>query len=189
MSNPVEKIVTALHEAELWEGTLSLKRGDSLCMAGQVDRRLYFIDSGCIRIFFSQGEGSHSQSAGGDQEPTIRLGYSQNLIVAMDSFVSGQPPDLYLEAIKSSEVKYMSREVYMDFVTSDPELMNAWMRGIEGLVYQQLEREKDILTPSPQERLNRVLARSPQLFQEVPHKYIASYLRMTPETLSRLDKG
>jgi len=34
--------------------------------------------------------------------------------------------------------------------------------------------------------LERVLTRSPQLFQEIPHKYIAAYLRMSPETLSRL---
>ncbi|MEO0734297.1 MAG: Crp/Fnr family transcriptional regulator, partial [Bacteroidota bacterium] len=32
----------------------------------------------------------------------------------------------------------------------------------------------------------RVLARSPRLFQEIPAKYIANYLRMTPETLSRI---
>ena len=38
----------------------------------------------------------------------------------------------------------------------------------------------------PRQRLQRVLGRSPRLFQEVPHKYIASYLRMSPETLSRL---
>ena len=56
------------------------------------------------------------------------------------------------------------------------------------LIYQQMERERDILTSSPLERYKRVLSRSPQLFQEIPNKHIASYLRMTPETLSRLKK-
>jgi CRP/FNR family transcriptional regulator, anaerobic regulatory protein len=54
------------------------------------------------------------------------------------------------------------------------------------LVVQQMQRELDLLTASPIERYRRVIARSPQLFQEVPLKYIADYLRMTPETLSRL---
>jgi CRP-like cAMP-binding protein len=60
---------------------------------------------------------------------------------------------------------------------------------MEQLIYQQLEREKDLLTSSPTERYAKVKQRSPQLFQEIPHKYIASYLRMTPETLSRLKKS
>ena len=49
-----------------------------------------------------------------------------------------------------------------------------------------MERELDLLTSSPHERIQRVLKRSPQVFQEIPAKYIASYLRMTPETLSRI---
>jgi len=60
---------------------------------------------------------------------------------------------------------------------------------LEQLTLQQLEREKDILTSSPLERYKRVLKRSPQLFQEIPNKYIADYLRMTPETLSRIKKS
>jgi hypothetical protein len=40
--------------------------------------------------------------------------------------------------------------------------------------------------PEPERRLARLLKRSPHIFQLVPKKYIASYLRMTPETLSRL---
>jgi hypothetical protein len=57
---------------------------------------------------------------------------------------------------------------------------------LEDLVLQQLEREKDLLINAPAERYERVLKRSPKLFQEVPNKYIANYLRMSPETLSRL---
>ncbi|MCH5717306.1 cyclic nucleotide-binding domain-containing protein [Niabella hibiscisoli] len=59
---------------------------------------------------------------------------------------------------------------------------------LEGLVVQQIEREKDLLIQSPRERYERVLKRSPQLFQEVANKYIAAYLRMSAETLSRLKK-
>jgi len=50
----------------------------------------------------------------------------------------------------------------------------------------RIEREIDLVTYSPKERLDRLFNRSPHLFQLFPHKYIASYLRMTPETLSRM---
>jgi CRP-like cAMP-binding protein len=52
-----------------------------------------------------------------------------------------------------------------------------------------MERENDLIIYSPQKRVERVFKRSPQLFQEIPQKYIASYLRMTPETLSRILKN
>jgi len=54
---------------------------------------------------------------------------------------------------------------------------------------QQLEREIDLLHPSAKERYKRLAERSPQILQEVPHKYIADYLRMSPETLSRITKS
>jgi hypothetical protein len=61
-----------------------------------------------------------------------------------------------------------------------------YIQLLELFSVQQMEREIDLLTTSPAERIARVRERSPQLFQEVPLKYIASYLRMTPETLSRM---
>ncbi len=47
-----------------------------------------------------------------------------------------------------------------------------------------MEREINILTPN-----DTKVKRSPQLFQEIPNKYIANYLRMSAETLSRLKKS
>lgn len=44
----------------------------------------------------------------------------------------------------------------------------------------------DLLTVSAKERLERIQLRNPLVFQEIPHKLIANYLRMSPETLSRL---
>jgi hypothetical protein len=49
-----------------------------------------------------------------------------------------------------------------------------------------MEHEIDLLLPDPAQRLARMRQRSPHIFQVVPRKYLASYLRMTPETLSRL---
>lgn len=77
----------------------------------------------------------------------------------------------------------------MKFVHANVENKILWNKILEYLILQQMEREVDILLASPKERYERVLRRSPQLFQEIPHKYIASYLRMTPETLSRLKKS
>ena len=97
--------------------------------------------------------------------------------------------DFYIQAIKKSTVKVISKETFMAFINSSPENLKIWLEILEDLVLQQIEREKALLIQSPRERYERVLKRSPQLFQEIPNKHIANYLRMTPETLSRLKKS
>jgi CRP-like cAMP-binding protein len=57
---------------------------------------------------------------------------------------------------------------------------------LEELVVARATREIEQLSLSAEERYRRLLARSPHLLQLVPQKDIASYLRMTPETFSRL---
>lgn len=52
-----------------------------------------------------------------------------------------------------------------------------------------MERERDLLIESPKERYLRVFKRNPKLFQIIPNKHIANYLRMSPETYSRLKKS
>tara|TARA_B100000508_G_scaffold140954_1_gene144535 strand:- start:16832 stop:17248 length:417 start_codon:yes stop_codon:yes gene_type:complete len=120
------------------------------------------------------------------EEFTIRFGYKDSIINSLASFVSQQPSDLYLQALRSTEVKMIPRAPYFDFVHSSFEILKMHNELMTGVVVSQLERELDLLTTSPLGRYERVLERSPQLFQEIPLKYIASYLRMTPETLSRL---
>jgi len=124
-----------------------------------------------------------------DEERIIRFGYSGNIIVSLDSFLSGRSSDFYIQAIKKTTVKIASQKDFNEFMRSNPENMKLWINILEDLVLQQIEREKDLLINSPRERYERVLKRSPKLFQEIPNRHIANYLRMSPETLSRLKKS
>ena len=177
--DPVSQLLGEIDRRSLWRGEKSLKRGDFLKIGGSIDRKIYLVTEGALRAYLLQD----------DEEQTIRFGYANDILVALDSYISGEPSDLYIQTLKSTHLKWIEREDLLSVLDSDPLLLRQWHILLEGLVLQQMERERDLLTPSPAERYQRVLARSPQLFQEVPHKYIASYLRMTPETLSRLQKS
>ena len=82
----------------------------------------------------------------------------------------------------------MKKQVFDQYMLENQDALLKWNGILGHAILDLMEREQDLLISSPAERFNRVLARSPQLFQEVPNKYIASYLNMTPETLSRLKK-
>ena len=177
--NPIKTILEKIEELGLWESSLTLKRKEYLKVKGSIDTNLYFVISGSLRIYVLEEF----------EENIIRFGYKNNLIASLDSFISEKPSDLYIQAIKKTELKVLRKSTFMNFVESSVENTKSWNIVLGDLIFQQMERERDLLTSSPIERYKRVLTRSPQLFQEIPNKYIASYLRMTPETLSRIKKS
>ena len=163
---------------ELSDKTITIERNEFLKVKGTIDTNVYYIESGSLRIFVLDEF----------EEQTIRFGYRENLIVSLDSFLTGKPSDLYIQAIKKSVIKVITKDQIDQFL-KDENNRNLWTSILENLVIQQMEREIDILTNSPKERYERVLKRSPQLFQEIPNRHIANYLRMSAETLSRLKKS
>ncbi|MEO7048716.1 MAG: Crp/Fnr family transcriptional regulator [Ferruginibacter sp.] len=162
---------------ELSERTITLKRNEYLKVKGSIDTNIYFVESGSLRVFIlDDGE-----------EQTIRFGYKENLIVSLDSYLTGKSSDFFIQAIKKTVVKIITKQQMNAYLKAADN--NVWWTQIlENLVLQQMEREVDILTTLPKERYERVLKRSPQLFQEIPLRHIANYLRMSAETLSRLKK-
>ncbi|WP_199140048.1 Crp/Fnr family transcriptional regulator [Pedobacter sp. ASV12] len=147
-----------------------------LLRAGETEKNLYFIVSGAVRIFLPSAHEEH----------TIRLGYEGSIINSLASFLTGQPSEFYVEAIRKTVVNVISKEQVIEISQASTASLKAYNNLLETVITQQMEREVDLLTASPTERLQRVLKRSPHLFQQVPLKYIASYLRMSPETLSRI---
>lgn len=164
--------------AELSDKTMTIDRNEFLKVKGSIDTNVYYIESGSLRIFVLDDY----------EEQTIRFGYKENIIVSLDSFLTGRPSDLFIQAIKKTVIKVVTKQQIDSFLEIESN-RNLWTSILENLVIQQMEREIDILTNSPKERYERVLKRSPQLFQEIPNKHIANYLRMSPETLSRLKKS
>ncbi len=179
MSVQPSGILSLLKENNLFENELIFKRNEFLKVAGSIDTNIYFIEEGSLRIYIAQEQ----------EEQIIRFGYKNDLIVSLDSFLTEKPSDFYIQAIKKTVVKIISKKVFFDFINKNEDNLKLWNSILENLVLQQMEREKDLLVSSVSERYSRVLKRSPRLFQEIPHKYIANYLRMTPETLSRLKKS
>ena len=163
---------------ELSTKIITVDRNEFIKVKGNINTNAYYIDSGSLRVFVLDE----------NEEQIIRFGYKNNLIVSLDSFLTGKPSSFYIQAIKKTVLKVITKEQIDDFLKNETNRV-LWIKIFENLVLQQLEREIDILTNSPKERYKRVLKRSPQLFQEIPNKYIANYLRMSPETLSRLKKS
>ncbi|MCT4582503.1 MAG: Crp/Fnr family transcriptional regulator [Flavobacteriales bacterium] len=176
MNNLISLLINEINAQNLWENRLTIKRNEYLNKKGIINSNLYFIKKGTFRIYTVDGE----------TEYTIRFGYQNNMITAIDSFITNQPSQFYIQALKESQVYSISKQRFKCLIEEKKEYQQAYEAILEQLILQQMEREMDLLIANPKERYERVLKRSPLLFQEIPLKYIASYLRMAPETLSRM---
>ena len=162
---------------QLSDKIITLNRSEFLCKQGQTDTNIYFIESGSVKVSINLGE----------EEQIIRFGYRGNLVVALDSLLTGLATQFDIQAIKKCKIKVISKKQLEAYLNTENNRL-VWTEILEKLIVQQMEREVDLLTQSPLERYQRVIQRSPQLFQEIPNKHIANYLRMSAETLSRLKK-
>ena len=157
----------------------TIQKGEFLIKEGEIERNIYLIKTGAVRVFYLTEY----------KEQTIRLCYEGSLINSLSSFLKEKPSEFNLEAIRKTTLKIIPKDKLLLLINKNTESLQQYIKLLETLVTQQIDREIDLLIASPIERLNRVLERSPNLFQQIPLKYIASYLRMKPETLSRIRKS
>jgi CRP-like cAMP-binding protein len=159
-----------------WNHSVQLKRNDFLVSKGQVETNLYYVMSGSMRIFYPVKE----------EEIVAGFAYDHNLICSYPSFIRQQPSDYAIQALTSTRLKFIRRSDFYDLFIAHHDIESAWRMLEEEALVGKIEREVEMLTFTPEERYRRLLDRSPHIFQIIPRKYIASYLRMTPETLSRI---
>jgi CRP-like cAMP-binding protein len=172
--------LTTAEIAELaarWNRGLLLRRGEFLVLPGQVEQRLCLVRQGLLRIYYPLLPG---------EETCVGFGYANSLLCSFPSFVTGQPSAYGIQALRQSELLAISRADFLDFVENSPAFAHFWRAELEKALIGRMAHEIDLLLPDPAQRLARMRQRSPHIFQVVPRKYLASYLRMTPETLSRL---
>ena len=161
-----------------WDAYVSIKRNDVLIHFGSKEDYIYFIQTGTCVISYPDE----------DEDKIVGFGYP-NTFLFSPSILNDQPSDQEVKAIKKMELLRIHKTVFFDAIELSIHAKNSWTKQLENLLIAQIDRQVDLLITSPQKRYKRLLKRSPHVFQFIPQKYIASYLRMSPETLSRLQNS
>lgn len=155
---------------------LSLPAGEYFVDEGIVCKNIGFITKGYVRTFYEIQ----------DVEVTTMVLSKHNIVTAHTSFTLQRPSMSYIQAITDCELLVLTHDSMQELYEKFPKWERLG-RLITEQVYGYMEsRVVDYLSLSPEDRYRKMLETDAKLLKNVPLRYIASMLGITPETLSRI---
>jgi CRP-like cAMP-binding protein len=174
------KYSTMTHdELDLLESILipmKFRKGDTILKSGDVCRNIYYIDKGLIRQYYYKY----------DKEVTEHLGEDHTIFMCIESLFKEEPSKIEVEALEAT-VLFALPKVDLERVALHNVNIQLLYRKIleESLIISQVHADL-VRFETAQNRYKRMCKLMPQVVLRAPLVYIASYLQMTPETLSRV---
>lgn len=158
--------------------TRAVRKGECLMEPGQVCDRIYFVRSGCLRLYYIADK----------VDVTVWFSFEHNSAIELSSFLSGAPSDYYLEAIEDSELLFLLKTELTELYAHIPELQQTMRVFWEDVILHLLKRFTALQKDSAEKRYLDLMDQ-PIYLQRIPQKYLASYIGVTPTSLSRIRRG
>ncbi len=155
---------------------MRFKKGQTILAEGDVCEYIYYLDQGLIRQFYHKN----------GKEVTEHLGEDHSIFMCIESLFREEPTKLAVEAIENCII-YGLPKARLEQVSLHHVNIQMLYRKIleESLIISQVHADL-VRFESAQSRYEKMCKLSPQVILRAPLLYIANYLQMTPETLSRV---
>jgi len=159
--------------------TVILQKDEYFCKAGRISDRIGFVQGGLLRSYFTIKE----------KETTTFFQTPGSLAAALLSFLQMKPALENIQALEHSELIVISKKDLLNLYNEDWKWQQVGRIAIEQYYIKMEQRLIILQSQSAQDRYEYFLKEYPELIQSVPLYYIASFLGMSPETLSRIRKA
>lgn len=145
---------------------------------GHTEKYLSFIEKGIVRFYIPKDE----------NELTFTFAFDNGFVSAYDSFLTQTPSTYNVETLSQTVLWRLTyadlQEIYMK-----TEIGNTIGRyASEDLFLRKSKRELSLLNDTAEQRYLKLFTEQPHLIRQIPLKYIASYIGITPQALSRIRK-
>ncbi len=168
-----------LEEAGLFFRQKALRKNEFFCKAGQFAGGIAFVKEGILRSFFQIEE----------KETTTFFQIPGSIAVALKSFVRQEKSSENIQALTDAVLMVISRDDLYYLYNENWKWQQVGRVLIEDYYIHQEQRMTTLQSLTAQERYAQFFASYPRIFQHVPLQYVASYLGVSPETLSRIRKS
>jgi len=153
-----------------------LKKGEFLLKEGSVCNYYWYVKEGLFRNFYYKDS----------KEIITFFGYPGTILTSNQSFVLREPCKDNIQAITDAIVYSINREAYSKLYEKSPAIQEI-ERSLNELYIMWLEERLNLIQfCTAQERYHNLMQHEPFLINQIPVTYLASYLGITLETLSRI---
>ncbi|HYC27753.1 MAG TPA: Crp/Fnr family transcriptional regulator [Chitinophagaceae bacterium] len=156
-----------------------LRKRQYLLQAGDVSRNEYFVNSGCLRAYTVDDKG---------MEHVVQFAIEEWWINDLYSFLTQTPAAYNIDAVEDAEVICIGRDTYELVLEKIPKFERMYRIMFQSSLITHQRRIIENISLPAHERYRLFLERYPQFEQRFPQHQIASYLGITPESLSRIRK-
>ncbi len=177
------KYSTMTHdELDILEGILEpvkYGKGEIILAEGEVCRGISYIEKGLVRQFYNKN----------GKEVTEHLGVDHTIFMCIESLFKEEPTRLQVEALEATLVYILPKSKLEAAAIRNVNIQMLYRKILEeSLIQSQVHADLMRFETAPN-KYKRLCELSPQVVLRAPLTYIASYLQMTPETLSRIRSG
>lgn len=158
---------------------MPVKRLDYLYREGDNIKKLYYIHSGVMRGYYLKDGVEHTTS----------FYFGPTLMTDMFTVRDNTPTLMYMQALKDCECYVASFEAVEKLADEHLEFYKAFYKLYEFLFMFMVQRQISFIYDTPRERYLKLFKEHPNVIAKIPLRYIASYLGIKPESLSRIRKN
>jgi CRP-like cAMP-binding protein len=155
---------------------MKFAKGDMILKEGDLCDSIYYIEKGLIRQFYFKN----------GKEVTEHLGEDHTIVMCIESLFKEEPTRLQVEALEPTLMYGLPKKRLEEEAIHNTNIQMLYRKILEeSLIISQVHADL-IRFESAQNRYKKMCKLSPQVILRAPLVYIANYLQMTPETLSRV---
>jgi len=143
---------------------------------GHVSRKLFFVKGGCLRATFRHR----------GREITFQFFFEGEAIASIDSFRSGEPSPIGIKSIEPSTLIILQRKGFDTLVAEFPEVKDLLLEIAFRRFADYARLFHAAIRDTPAQRYADLMKEDPRIVQRIPQQYIASFLGITPVSLSRI---
>ncbi len=155
---------------------MKLLKGERVFPEGEICGAMYFVDKGMVRQFYYKN----------GKDVTEHFSYEGRIVFCIESFLKQEPSRLMVETLENSMLYAIPRESLHLLMSTNQEILTLYRKILEHALISSQEHADSQRFENASERYSRLLRTKPEIILRAPMVYVASFLQMTPETLSRV---
>ena len=154
---------------------MKFSKGEIILKEGEICRNIMYIEKGLVRQFYFKKK----------KQVTEHIGVEGGIIMCIESLFKEEPTRLLVEALEPTVIYALPKAKLEEVALHNVNIQILYRKILEeSLILSQIHADL-VRFESAQDRYRRMCKMQPQVILRAPLVYVASYLQMTPETLSR----